>query len=208
MKANLILLCLGAFLIVASCSKYPPSSERLLEDLAVYTKYDESVDFTKFKTFYMSDSIVKVSDIDSGWFYNSQIQSLTARIVQNLQNLGYTRTYNAKTTDLYLGVSYIVNVKVSAYYPGWYWEYPGYYPPDYWGGASYYYPYYPTYISTYSAGTFLMDMMAVQNKIDNKIPICWNAYIRGLVTGNHTTDQINQCIDLAFTQTKGFPGHK
>ncbi|MFZ4521788.1 MAG: DUF4136 domain-containing protein [Bacteroidales bacterium] len=207
MKTKLILLCLGAGLILASCSKYPPSSDRLLEDLAVYTKYDETVDFTTFKTYYMSDSIVKISDKDSGLLYNSQVQSITARIAKNMNSLGYTRTTNAKTTDLYLAVSYIVNVNVSVYYPGWYWGYPGYYPPDYWGSGGYYYPYYPTYVTSYSAGTLLMDLMDVKNKVDNKIPVCWNAYIRGLVTGNHSTSQINDCVDVAFTQTKGFPGH-
>jgi hypothetical protein len=207
MKTKLILLFLGAGLILASCTKYPPSSERLLEDLAIYTKYDTTVDFRAFKTFYMSDSIIRVSDTDSGWVYNAQVTSLTGRIVQNLYDLGYTRTWNAKTTDLYLGVSYVVNVNVNVYYPGWYWGYPGYYPPDYWGGGGYYYPYYPAYITSYSTGTVLIDMMDVQHQVDNKIPVCWNAYIRGLVTGDHTTTQIQQSIDQAFDQTKGFWAH-
>jgi len=207
MKTKLILLFLGAGLILASCSKYPPSSDRLLEDLAVYTKYDVSVDFTKFKTFYISDSIVKVDDKDSGWVYNSQVQSITGRIVQNMTKLGYTRTWNSKTTDLYLGVSYVVNVNVNVYYPGWYWGYPGYYPPNYWGGSGYYYPYYPAYITSYSTGTCLIDMMSVQTPVGGKIPVCWNAYIRGLVTNTHTSSQIQQAIDQCFNQTKGFPGN-
>jgi len=208
MKAKLTLLFMATGLILASCTKYPPSSERLLEDLAIYTKYDVSVDFTKFKTYFMSDSIVYVSDKDSGWYYNADVASLTQRIADNMHKLGYTRTYNAKTTDLYLGVSFVKNINVSVYYPGWYWGYWGYYPPDYWGGGGYYYPYYPAYITTYSTGTILMDMMDVQHPTaDNKIPVRWNAYIRGLLTGDHTTAQIQQSIDKAFDQTKGFPGH-
>ena len=148
MKTKLILFFLGAGLILASCTKYPPSSDRLLEDLVVYTKYDTSVDFTQFKTYYMSDSLVKVSDKDSGWLYNAQVQVITSQIAKNMNSLGYTRTWNAKTCDLYLGVSYVVNVNVTVYYPGWYWGYPGYYPPDYWGGGGYYYPYYPTYVTS------------------------------------------------------------
>lgn len=205
MKTKLFLLFLGAGMILVSCSKYPPQSDRLLEDLAIYTKYDQSVDFVKFKTYYMSDSLIKVSDKDSGWYYTPQVQALTTRIAQNLNKMGYTRTWNAKTTDLYLGISYIVNVKVNVYYPGWYWGYPGYYPPDYWGSGGYYYPYYPAYVTTYATGTLLMDMMNVQNPVDNKIPVCWNAYIRGLVTGDHTTAQIEASIDQAFKQSKGFP---
>lgn len=206
MKTKLILLLMGAGLILSSCTKYPPSSDRLVEDLAIYTKYDQSVDFTKFKTFYMSDSLVYVSDKDSGWYYNSQVKSLTARIAENMTSRGYVRTWNAKTTDLYLGVSYVKNVNVTVYYPGWYWGYPGYYPPNYWGGGGYYYPYYPAYITSYSTGTILIDMMDVQHPtVDKRIPVRWNAYVRGLLTGDHTTTQIQESIDQAFAQTKGFP---
>ncbi|MEI6172656.1 MAG: DUF4136 domain-containing protein [Bacteroidota bacterium] len=206
MKTKLILLLMGTGLILASCTKYPPSSDRLVEDLAIYTKYDQSVNFTTFKTFYMSDSLVYVSDEDSGWYYNSQVKSLTARIAENMTSRGYLRTWNAKTTDLYLGVSFIKNVNVTVYYPGWYWGYPGYYPPNYWGGGGYYYPYYPAYITSYSTGTILIDMMDVQHPtVDKRIPVRWNSYVRGLLTGDHTTEQIQQSIDQAFAQTKGFP---
>ncbi len=207
-KQLLFLLCTGMVLI--SCSKYPPSSGRLLEDLAIYTKYDVSKDFTSYKTYYMSDSIVVVSDKDSGMYTSPQVVSLVSTIALNMTKLGYERITNAKIADLYLGVSYVKNVNVNVYYPGWYWGYPGYYPPDYWGGGGYYYPYYPAYITTYSTGTILMDMMAIKDKdpATKKIPVCWNAYIRGLLTGDHTTAQIQQSIDQAFTQTKGFPGHK
>jgi len=206
MKTKLLTFFALGMLVITSCSKYPPSSDRLLEDLAIYTKYDVSVDFTKFKTYYMSDSIVYVSDKDSGMYYNSNVKSLVDQIALNMKEIGYDRTYDAKNTDLYLGVSYIKNINVSVYYPGWYWGYPGYYPPDYWGGGGYYYPYYPAYITTYTTGTILMDMMDVKHPTtDNKIPVRWNAYIRGLLTGDHTTAEIEQSINQAFTQTKGFP---
>jgi len=206
MKTKLILFLLGAGLFLASCTKYPPSSERLLEDLVIYTKYDQTVDFTKFTYFYMSDSIAVISDKDSGMKINSSIQALTARIALNLTKIGYQRTTDSKTADLYIGVSYVKNVNINVYYPGWYWGYPGYYPPNYWGSGGYYYPYYPAYITSYSTGTILIDMMDVKHPTaDKKIPVRWNAYIRGLLTGDHTISQIEQCIDQAFAQTKGFP---
>ncbi|MCX6247396.1 MAG: DUF4136 domain-containing protein [Bacteroidetes bacterium] len=207
MKTKLILLFLGAGLILASCTKYPPSSDRLLEDLAIYTKYDTTVNFAKFKKYYMNDSIVKISDKDSGMYYNAQVKSLTDEIAVNMKNLGYTRVTNSSDTsiDLFLAASYMVNVNVNVYYPGWYW---GYYPPYYWGGSGYY-PYYPAYITSYSVGTVLLDLINVnkEDMVGGKYPVCWNAYIRGLLTGSHTTAQINQSVDQAFKQTKGFPGH-
>jgi len=204
MKTKLLLILLATGIGLISCSKYPPSSSRLTEDLAIYTKYDVSCDFTKFKTYYMSDSLVKVSDKDSGWVYNSEVNTVTSRIAQNMTWLGYTRTWNAKTADLYVGVSYIYNINVSVYYPGWYW---GYYPYDYWGGYYPYYPYYPTYVTSYAVGTLLMDILDVQNPVDKKYPVRWNGYIRALLTGGHSTAQIEASIDQAFTQTKGFPKH-
>lgn len=202
MKTKLLLMLGLTGIALVSCSKYPPSSSRLTEDMAIYTKYDVTTDFTKFKTYYLSDSIVKVSTKDSGWYYNSTVQSFTARIAQNMNNLGYTRSWNKKTVDLYLGVSYVVNINVTTYYPGWYW---GYYPYNYWGGYGPYYPYYPAYVTSYSTGTVLIDMMDVKNPVGKQYPIRWNCYIRALLTGDHTSAQINGSVDQAFTQTKGFP---
>ena len=206
MKAKLILMFLGAGLIMASCTKYPPSSDRLLEDLAIYTKYDTKADFASYKTYYMNDSVMKVADDDSGWYYNSQVQSLMDRIASNMKKFGYTRTYNKNATDLYMGVSVVKNINVTVYYPGWY--YP-YYPSDwwYWGGYYPYYPYYPAYITSYSSGSIIMDMMDIKNRQGDQVAVVWNGFVRGLMTGSHTLPEIEQSIDQAFSQTKGFQGN-
>jgi hypothetical protein len=204
MRTKLLLLFLGAGLILASCTKYPPDSDRLLDDLVVYTNFDVKANFTDFKTYYMSDSIVKVDNKDSGWYYNSSVQSLTSTIAKNLNNLGYTRTYNVKNADLNIGVSFVENVNVNVYYPGWYW---GYYPPDYWYGGYYpYYPYYPAYVTTYTTGSLMIDMFDMKDAQSNQVPVCWNAYIRGLMTGTHTDSEVTESVNQAFKQTKAFQG--
>lgn len=207
MKATSLLLLIVTALIMASCTKYPPSSDRLLEDLAIYTKYDVSVDFSGYQSYYLSDSIIYIDENDSGWVYNDQVQSLTATVAQNMNDRGYVRTWNEKATDLAITVAMVKNVNVSVYYPGWFWGYPGYYPPGYWGGyGGYYYPYDPAYVTSYSTGTILIDMLDLKNpSSENKIPVRWNAYIRGLLTGSHTLSDIEKSIDQAFAQTKGFP---
>ena len=192
-----------AGIVIASCSKYPPSSDRLLEDLAVYTKYDTTVDFTSYHTFYMNDSVLRIDSKDSGMVLNSNTSMLTTRIAQDMVQQGYTRVPTMESADLIMAVSYVQNVNVNVYYPGWYW---GYYPPYYWGGYyGYYYPYYPAYITSYSTGTVLMDLADLKHPVGNKIPIRWNVYIRGLLTGTHTNNDIQKAIDQAFNQTKGFP---
>ena len=98
----------------------------------------------------------------------------------------------------------IKTTNTSVYYPGWWWGYPGYYYPPYWGypNSYYYYPYYPTYITSYSTGTLLVDMFDFINiSEDDQIPVAWFAYVRALLTGYHTIDQIKASIDQAFIQT-------
>ena len=54
MKKLLFYICLP--LLAVSCEKDPDMSE-LDADLAVYTDYDNSVDFGSYKTYFLPDSI-------------------------------------------------------------------------------------------------------------------------------------------------------
>lgn len=205
MKTKLTLLILFAGLLFSSCSKYPPSSIRLTEDLVIYTKYDTSTSFSKFHTFYISDTIKWIDSHDSGYYTDSKAQSVLNQITQNMTIRGYQKVTLNNNPDLAFMVVVVKNVNATVYYPGWYWGYPGYYPPWYWGGSGYYYPYYPAYITTYTTGTLMIDMADLTTlSVDSKIWIRWNVYIRALMTGDHTIGQIQQCIDQAFNQTKGF----
>jgi hypothetical protein len=88
---------------------------------------------------------------------------------------------------------YYENTYVTAYYGG-YWGY------DWYG---YYYPYYPVYYSSYSAGLAnieLVDLKVFPEGSKTRY-LRWNAYIRGLLTGQHTEGEILNSIDQAFTQT-------
>jgi len=210
MKTKLILLILFGGFLFFSCSKYPPSTVRLTEDLVVYTKYDTSIKFNQFTTYSIVDSIGYISQSngkkDSGWLPNADAQPILNQIKQNMNSRGYLLVNKNQNPNLGINVVVVKNINVQVYYPGWYWEYPGYYPPWYWGGGSYYYPYYPAYITSYASGTLMIDMVDRQNVTpDGKMYIRWNAYIRALLTGDHTMAQIQASIDQAFKQTKAFP---
>jgi hypothetical protein len=201
-RISKILTFLMMIIIVSSCAKYPDEIDRLLEDLVVITQYDVTADFGEYSTFMISDSLGVITDKDTSFVYNSTSQLVIDQIVTNMVDRGYQRV-NAGG-DIALQAAYFENVNVAVYYPGWYWGYPGYYPPGYWGypGYGYGYGYYPAYYTTYTSGTLIIEMLDLKNaEAEEKIFIRWDALIRGLLTGNHSSSQVTASIDQAFTQT-------
>ena len=202
-KVTLLVAIVSLGLLV-SCTKYPPGVTRLQEDLVVYTQVDLQKDFNQFKTFAIVDSIAYIDNKDSGHFLNADAQTVLDQIIMNMQNRGFVKVGKNDTPNLGITVSMIKTTSTTVYYPGWWWGYPGYYYPGYWGYPSYnyYYPYYHTYITSYSAGTLIIDLADFINLTeDEQIPIAWFAHIRALLTGGHTLDQVKLSIDQAFIQT-------
>lgn len=201
MKSRFFTLLLGLGMIsFLGCTKYPPDSERLLQDLAVLTQYDVACNFKQYQTYMITDSVTLITDKDSSKVVNSNTKLVVNAIVANMNARGYKQV--TKNADLAFNVAYFENVHVSVYSPGWYWG--GYYPPSWYGypGYSYYYPYYPTYYTSYTSGTLAWDMVDLKNaQASGKLYIRWNAFIRGLLTGSHTTSDITNSINTAFTQT-------
>lgn len=194
MKKKLFVLILGAGIIASACTKYPPSSDRLLEDLVVMTQYDTKVDFNKYKTFTVAENVVKITGKDTTTIDNTVAQAVLDQIRANMISRGFVEVSGPIVPDFGLDVIYYENTYITAYYGGWW---GGYYDP-WWG---YYYPYYPTYYSTYTSGTALIELIDLKYPQNNKLYIRWNAYIRGLLTGYHTTSEITHAVDQAFIQT-------
>jgi hypothetical protein len=207
MKTKLLfVMILAGLLIFASCTKYPNASDRTLEELVVLTMYDTKADFSQYSTFAISDSIAVISDTDSGRVMNSNTNLVVNQIVQNMTTRGYTRVAPNQNPDFGINVSMFKNTHVDVYYPGWYWGYPGYYPPDYYGGwygYDYWYPYYPPVVTSYSTGTLQFELVDLKfvNLEDQQIYVRWTVFIRALLTGGHTTSEIQGSIDQAFKQT-------
>ena len=66
MKTKISCLILGlGLLFTLACTKYPPATDRLLTDLAVFTQYDLSANFNQYKTFSIPDSIGVITTKDS-----------------------------------------------------------------------------------------------------------------------------------------------
>ena len=213
MKRNINLFALVApVLFMISCATYPAMDSRLEEDLVDITKYDVGTNFTRFKTFAIVDSVTVIkSGTDSTRVLNPQAQSLLTQIIVNMQNRGYTKVDRKTDPDLGINVSVVKVTSIIYYYPGWYWDYYGYYNPIYWGyeGDGYFYPYYPPEVTYYNSGTVIMDMLDLKNAVihGNKLFVVWNAYIRGLMTGYHTTQDILDNVDQCFAQTPQINAH-
>jgi len=192
-KITSLVLGLGMFLLLG-CYKYPPSSDRLLEDLVVITQYDTKVNFNDYHTFSMATYIVKITDRDTTKITGQEATTVLDRIEQNMISRGFMKAAPDVKPDFGVDVVYYQNTYVYTYYYDWW----GYYP--YW---SYYYPYYPVYYSSYTAGMANIELvdLKVVDDANKKLSLRWNAFIRGLMTGSHTTADINQSIDQAFIQT-------
>jgi hypothetical protein len=128
MKTKLILLLMGAGLVLASCSKYPPSSDRLLEDLVVLTQYDTKADFDNYKTYSIVTSIVKITNKDTTQLTTPAALAILDQIQTDMKARGFVPVVSPAKPDLGIQVVYYENTYVYSY------------SYDYWG-----YPYYDWY---------------------------------------------------------------
>jgi len=194
MKTKISLLLLGMGLVLAlACTKYPPATDRLLEDLAVITQYDTKIDFNDYKTFAIKNSITKITDHDTTTITNQDAMAVLNQIAENMKDRGFEEVAAGSKPDFGIQVLFFENTYIYTYYYDWW----GYYP--YW---YYYYPYYPVYYSSYTTGLANIELVDLKNEGPNStLYVRWNAYIRGLMTGTHTEAEILSSIDQAFIQT-------
>jgi hypothetical protein len=195
MKTKLSFLFLGlGLMFTLSCSKYPPESDRLLEDLAVLTQYDTKFDFNTAKTYSLAPSIMEVTDKDTTAMTGETADAALAQIDKDMQARGFSKVAATANPDFGIVVTYYQNTTVYTYYYD-YWGWYGYYYP--------YYPYYPVYYSSYTTGMANIELLDLKagNENNQRTPIRWNAFIRGLLTGSHTTQEITGRVHQAFVQT-------
>ncbi len=198
MKTKLLIILGLGMIAMTSCTKYPPSTTRLTQDLAIYTQYDVTTDFNEYKTFSIPNTVVYINGKDTSTLDNKNTTALLTSIAQNMVKCGFTQIANTAKPDFGINVTAIKTTTTTVYSPGWYYGYPGYYP---WGYPSYGYPYYPTYVTSYSSGSVIIDLVDLKKVEHNTVMVRWNAFIRGLMTNTHTQADITNSVDQAFTQT-------
>lgn len=198
-------------ILFSSCYKYSDElydAEAQFVSLARFDPAQKS-NFDNYQTIYIADSIMQISSTTGGLIVMEPIKnSFTTNIVNQIErnldkNLGgkYTIVPNATDADLVLAL-YSFNITTASY--------SYYYPIDwyYWDWYWYYPAYYYSYYTSYTTGTLLMNMGDVKNKtVKNEVPVVWVGSVSGILTGTHTTAEMNSAINDCF-QFDGSPFKK
>ena len=205
-KKNFVLLTVLAAAL-ASCQK-SPDLENLDYEYLVYTQRDTTADWSAHTTYYVADSILIIGNSEDPMYWNDdEAEKLLSMITTTMDERGYTRSTTKEEADLGIQVSYISSTHFFVNYPVtpyWWWYYPGYWDSYYWGGWGYWGYGFPIYYS-YSENSLLMetvDLNAPTGK-DKELPVIWNAYINGDVSGHYTFDvnRMARGIGRAFEQS-------
>lgn len=203
-QLKLLLILIASVGILTSCFKNP-DFDKLQYELVVATDYDDEADFKSYNTYYISDTIVTITDDPN----DSIIVGETARTIVNhiksqMSARGYEFVTLDQNPDLGMITSVIQTKNLGSVCSGWWWGYPGYYPPYWWGypGYGYYYPFCSYY--TYDIGTLNIELFDLQNAEDNQnLRVLWGAINFGILSSYEQTNinRAKDAIDQAFDQS-------
>ncbi|MDD6210682.1 MAG: DUF4136 domain-containing protein [Bacteroidales bacterium] len=206
--------------ISTACADYPDEQDIVYEQLVSYTQYDTKIDFKKYRTFYVTDSIryVKDNKVQSVETKKDKFSTFNAQLIsENMEALGYSM--DATNPDLFITQVGFSNQNVIYGYPGWwyngYWDsYYWYYDYPFYPAYPWYYPYpYPTVIGAYVTGTVAFEMIDTKNTVEKKLPdgsvvemdpVIWTAQIKSLLLNTNSEADMKNAINECFKQTKAF----
>ena len=201
-----ILLISAAVLLLAACHKepYPQDSDN---EYLVYTSPGKNVDFTKYQTFDIADSLLIIGQSDKPVY--SQSNNALALIQAyriNMEKRGFIYTPSNPDADLGVQVTYVIKTERYVQYyndPYWWLDYPGYWPSGYWGNwTGFYYPRPVTY--TYTTNALLADIVNLTTEENGQpLEVLWTSYIGG-AAGTSMQNDVNKmkaAVDQAFTQS-------
>jgi hypothetical protein len=199
---------------VTSCHKEPSPQDSDNEYL-VYTSPAKNMDFTKFTTFDIADSVLVIGQSDRPYY--SKSNNALALIQQyriNMEKRGFIYTPSDPSAQLGVQLTYVEKTeRFVRYYsdPYWWLDYPGYWPSNYWGDwTGWYYPYPVSYTYTTNALiTDIVDLTAVASADDSKpLTIVWSSYIGGPASASISYDvqRMKESIDQAFVQSPYLKG--
>lgn len=202
---KLIYFVIAAFALTA-CREDPDLGD-LSNDFLVFTNYDQSVDFNKYPTYYMPDSVMLISDKEQPEYWTgTKAEPILEAYADNMKTMGYTRIADKEQATLGLQISYVESISYFTEYhePYWWNGYPGYWGPGYWGNWDHwYYPYAVVY--TYSVGSLLTELVDLQAPQGDakKLPVVWNSFMSGLLSGSQNFNMLLtvRAINQSFIQS-------
>jgi hypothetical protein len=182
-KSGLWLSIVALITVFSSCSKDPLSNLTAEESRIYITNQDSTANFSSFRTYSISDSVVVSNNGQVSRQLNSTDQAFIGAVKSEMQNRGYTLVSKSSNPDIGINVNRIYNTStgVVAYRDYYDTYYGSYYDPYYWGypGYGYYTPYsYATY--SVREGALSVDLLDLKNAATkNKIEVIWTGLIRG-----------------------------
>jgi hypothetical protein len=191
-------------LLISSCRKEPLNDMTEEESRIYVTNYNDTADFTSYKTFSIVDSVAVISNrTDDKKELTEYDVKLLNSLKTSLQGRGYTLVDKAAKPDLAVNVSRIDNTTTSiGYDPGYWAGYPGYWDSGYWGYPGYDY-WFPSYYSVFRTRekSVVVDLLDLKNAphADNKLNAVWNAMLRG--TGVWNSANIESMVKAVIDQS-------
>ena len=203
-----ILFISAAVLLMAACQKEPYTSDNDNSYL-VYTSPGKDVNFTQYKTFDMTDSLLVIGQGSKPKYVrNDAVKAILLDFRRNMEARGFVYTPDAEAADLGVQLTYVIKTERFVQYysdPYWWLDYPGYWPSGYWGNWNgYYMPRPVTY--TYTTNALLTDIVNLtgEQKEGTPLEILWTSYIGGpagsTIQGDVT--RMTEAIDQAFKQSE------
>lgn len=206
MKKNLFMVFgIIALMSLAACEKDPDMGQ-LDSDLVVYTDHDNSVDFSKYVTYYLPDSILEAGDIHASYWTDNNALAIVGEVENQMNRLGYQRITDPTqkgNADVGVQLSYVsqTNTVISGGYWGGWWD------PFYWGAGwgGWYYPYPVSY--SYDTQALILEMVDLTGQdADNnqrQIPVVWYASASGFQFGSNRVNMqlLLDGVDQAFSQS-------
>ena len=203
-----ILFISAAVLLMAACQKEPYTSDNDNSYL-VYTSPGKDVNFTQYKTFDMTDSLLVIGQGSKPKYVrNDAVKAILLDFRRNMEARGFVYTPDADAADLGVQLTYVIKTERFVQFysdPYWWLDYPGYWPSGYWGNWNgYYMPRPVTY--TYTTNALLTDIVNLtgEQKEGTPLEILWTSYIGGpagsTIQGDVT--RMTEAIDQAFKQSE------
>lgn len=203
MKRMLLLACMT--LGMMSCEKDPDFGQ-MDANLVVYTDHDNNVDFGKYQTYFLPDSILEIGGYKATYWKDENAMQLISKVEQYMNERGYTRlTEPEQKEDANIGLqlSYLAQstqIVTGGYWNGWWnWGFWG----DWWGG--WYYPYPVSY--SYDTNALIIEMVDLTSKEEGgenkQLPVVWYASASGYSYGNGKNNLLFLLdgVDQAFAQS-------
>ena len=202
-----ILLISAAVILLAACHKepYPQDSDN---EYLVYTSPGKDVNFTRYQTFDIADSLLVIGQSDKPMYSQSNnALALIQAYRTNMEKRGFIYTPSNPDADLGIQLTYVIKTERFVQYyddPYWWLDYPGYWCPGYWGDwYGYYYPHRVTYtFSTNALVADIVDLTGEQGSGKN-LEIIWSSYIGGPAgpSASYDVQRMKSSIDQAFAQS-------